>query len=122
MKKDDVTAKKEAIARYEASKAKEHELIGSDTGAGYNEALNEVYHFKGMSLSNRYYGDSPVKKVLRQAVLLANIDKFYNMIFENMNIRNKIFYSKDGKLTDKQRVELQNAITTALKGIDKAFK
>lgn len=121
MKKDD-PARKDAIERYKASKAKENELVGADGGAGYNEALNDVYHFKGMSLSNRYYGDSPVKKVLRQAILLANIDKFYNMIFENMNIRNKIFYSKDGKLTDKQRVELQNAITTALNGIDKAFK
>lgn len=94
MKKDDPT-RKDAIARYETSKAKDNELLGSEDGAGYNTNLNEVYQFKGMSLSNKYYGDSPVKKVLRQAVLLANIDKFYNMIFENQNIRNKIFYSKE---------------------------
>ena len=112
----------ERIAVREASKAGTATLQGQKGWAGFNPNLNEVFHFKMPSLKTKYYGDTPFNKVFTQVLLLQNIDKFYMKYFDNHTIKSKIIKSKSWNLTEGQRLELQEHLTSYMAGIDNAFE
>ncbi len=108
---------------FQNSGAKSDELTNKDgKGAGFNPELNEVFQFKTLSLTNKYYWDCLFDSAISQLTLLQNIDNFYNKYFEKGAVKNKIYFDKGWKLT-KEDIEVLTAFfASETKGIDKAFQ
>lgn len=97
-------------------------LVPWPNGAWFNENLNEIYHFKNISLDSIYYWNSFFEPVFTQAALLANIDKYYQQAFDNGLIKSKIlFWTTEGKMTRAQMEALGNMLKSKNKGVKNAF-
>jgi len=108
---------------YEQSKAKPNELVNTWKWCWYNPNLNEVYQFKNVSLSTKYYWASFFESPIDQLILLWQIDKYYWKWFDNGMIKTKIIYPiwEKNSFSASDKESLRSFIKWKMKGIDKAF-
>lgn len=87
----------------------------------FNTEKNEVYHFKTMSLRNKFYWDSLFEGVIDQLALINYIDNYYSSYFENQAIRPNVFTDPEWKLTNKDKEVISEFFKSKMKWVDKAF-
>lgn len=116
-----IKEKPEKTAIYEASKAWEKELKETDNGCGFNPNLNEIFHFKILSLKSKYYWDSFFGAAIDQILLLQNIDKFYKNYFDNAAIKPKLLADKSWQMTDETKKQIEDWFETELSWVNNAF-
>jgi len=118
-----VDDRKDKIAIYEGSWAKDDELVNTGKWCGYNENLNEVYQFKNTSLRTKYYGASYYESAIDQLILIEQIDKYYSKGFDNGMIKAKMIFPKHDKksFSTNDKKVLKEFIKSKMKGVDKAF-
>lgn len=80
-----------------------------------------VLHFKRLSITNRRHWDSLFSCCVNQIALLANIDKFYDMMFSKGMMKSKVFIDAEGKLDEDEIKVLTALIQDQMKGLDNSF-
>jgi len=81
----------------------------------------EVIHIKRVSIRSKYYGDSIFSKCVQQVALLANIDKFYDKLFDNGLIQPNLLFDESGEMEQVHKDALKAMIQDNIKWLDNAF-
>jgi len=75
----------------------------------------EVIHIKRVSIRSKYYGDSIFSKCVQQVALLANIDKFYDKLFDNGLIQPNLLFDESGEMEQVHKDALKAMIQDNIK-------
>lgn len=110
--------KNEEGEEVEKSTYKYYQVVWSDKVPFEPE---EVVHIKRPSLSSKYFGDSLFGKCVDQIVLLTEIDKYYNNLFDRGMLNTQLLCDPTGKLTQKNRKALETTIQDMVKWNDNSF-
>lgn len=110
------------IQIWEATNVWTDELSEWEEDCGYNPNLNEVYHFKSTSLTDKYYWNSTFSSAIDQLVLLKSIDTCYQSITEKGFMKTTILYNKSNekKMSEQQNESLSEFMQNRLKWVEKA--
>lgn len=84
--------------------------------------LNEMMHFKTLSMTDKYYWYPKGERVISQIYLLVLIDKFYEAMLEKWNMSNKIFTDEEWKMTKEQKQAVEVLLQDTMRWVDSAFK
>lgn len=105
-------------------KVKGDELVYEQTGVAQVEfTKDEMFHFKQLSITNKYFGDSIFAESTSQVVLLKKIDDFYKMMFKRWMLKQKIFIDPEGQLAndEDEKAVFEALVRDQMKGEDNAF-
>jgi len=83
---------------------------------------DDVVHIKTQSMRSKKYWESIFLNVTTQIALLANIDVFYEKLFDKGLIYPFILNDEENKLTDEQCKDIQIMINDGLRWLENSFR
>lgn len=96
------------------------ETSGNTAGIAFENNV-ELYHYKGSSLTNKFYGDAKWSKCITQICLLEIIDQFYEEYFNNGLINPFLLAVQNGELSEEELETINLMIKDGMRGKDNAF-
>lgn len=81
----------------------------------------EIFHFKQLSITNKYFGDSIFAECVAQVTLLKKIDDFFKSMFKRWMLKSKIFQDVEAKLDEDETKVFEALMKDQMKWEDNSF-
>lgn len=96
-------------------------LVDGRYVTGYNPKLNSAILVKNVNISNKYYGESDIESVADQAILLKQIDLYFEGFFARGTMKTVIIFDKDDKLSGEDKKQIKGEFEKKAGGLNNSF-